>query len=80
MTQVAHVLLGGTKLKAAAIQDATWITLAIPVLALIAVAAIFLRAGAPLPRPNLKAWIEENKPAIPSPPLFSTQAEKPFPE
>ena len=62
MTQVAHVLSGGTKLKAAAIQDATWITLAIPVLALIAVAAIFLRAGAPLPRPNLKAWIEENKP------------------
>lgn len=69
MTQVAHVISGG-KLTSAGVQAAMWLTLWITAAITAFAGALYLLGGAPLPKPDLKAWISENKPAIPSFPLL----------
>ncbi len=69
MTQVAHVISGG-KLTAAGVQAAMWLTLWITAAITAFAGGLYLLGGAPLPKPDLKAWINENKPAIPSFPLL----------
>jgi MFS family permease len=72
MLSVARVASGAMHPNAAGLRFSIWLTLGVTIALTVAGAALYLLGGAGLPRPDLVAWIERNKPAIGSPPLMRT--------
>ncbi len=58
-------------LTAAGVQEATWITLWITIAFTVLGTALWLAGGIGLPRPDIVAWIKDNRPAFRSPPLLA---------
>ena len=55
--------------------NSLWLTLGVTIFLTLAGAALYLLGGVGLPRPDLVAWIERNRPAIGSPPLVQSLRE-----
>ncbi|HEY2037040.1 MAG TPA: MFS transporter [Steroidobacteraceae bacterium] len=66
---VARVASGALQPSAAGLRFAIWLTLAVTAVLTLGGIALYLLGGVGLPRPDLVAWIEHNRPAIGSPPL-----------
>lgn len=75
MLAIARVASGTLHPSAAGLRFAIWLTLGITIAMTLGGIALYLLGGAGLPRPDLVAWIERNKPAIGSPPLANTLRE-----
>lgn len=60
---------------AAGLRFSIWLTLGVTAALTLGGAALYVLGGAGLPRPDLDAWIERNRPAIGSPPLVNTLRE-----
>lgn len=69
MLEVARVVSGGAHPTAAGIGKALWITLYITIALTVFGIMLYLLGNAGLPKPDLEAWLEKNRPAIGSPPL-----------
>jgi MFS family permease len=69
MLGVARVVSGAMQPSAAGLRFSIWLTLAVTVALTLGGVALYLLGGAGLPRPDLVAWIEHNRPAVGSPPL-----------
>lgn len=69
MLAVARVASGAMQPTAAGLRFSIWLTLGVTVALTLGGVALYLVGGAGLPRPDLVAWIEHNRPAIGSPPL-----------
>jgi hypothetical protein len=76
LLKVAKVASGPGGLNAAGVFEATWITLAITGASVIVGLVLFLLSGAPLPRPDLEAWLKHNRVAIGSPKLAERVRDK----
>ncbi|MGH6679090.1 MAG: hypothetical protein ACREDL_09215 [Bradyrhizobium sp.] len=62
---------GGHSIGLGGFHEAVFITMMIAVAGTIISIGLLLTGGTLLPRPNLEAWLGENRPAIESPPLLS---------
>jgi hypothetical protein len=69
MLGVARVASGAMQPGADGLRFSLWLTLGVTIALTLGGAALYLIGGAGLPRPDLVAWIEHNRPAIGSPPL-----------
>jgi MFS family permease len=69
MLGVARVASGAVEPSAAGLRFAIWLTLGVTAALTLGGIALYLLGGVGLPRPDLNAWIEQNRPAIGSPPL-----------
>jgi hypothetical protein len=69
MLGVARVASGAMHPNAAGLRFSIWLTLGVTVALTLGGVALYLLGGAGLPRPDLIAWIEHNRPAVGSPPL-----------
>ncbi|HEX3844119.1 MAG TPA: MFS transporter [Steroidobacteraceae bacterium] len=69
MLGVARVASGSMQPSAAGLRFSIWLTLGVTAALTLGGVALYLLGGAGLPRPDLVAWIEHNRPAIGSPPL-----------
>jgi len=69
MLGVARVASGAMHPDAAGLRFSIWLTLGVTIALTLGGTALYLLGGAGLPRPDLVAWIEHNRPAIGSPPL-----------
>jgi hypothetical protein len=67
--------VAGYAFTAQGLRFSIWLTLGVTVAVTLGGTALYLLAGAGLPRPDLVAWIERNEPAIGSPPLANTLRE-----
>ncbi|HZZ62934.1 MAG TPA: MFS transporter [Roseiarcus sp.] len=76
MLKVAHVASGPGGLNAAGVREAIWITLAVTMASALAGVVLFLLGGASLPRPDIEAWLKQNRPAIGSPKLAESVRER----
>ena len=63
------VVSGAMHPGAAGLRYSIWLTLGVAAALTLGGVALYLLGGAGLPRPDLVAWIEHNRPAIGSPPL-----------
>lgn len=75
MLGVARVASGALHPNAAGLRFSLWLTLGVTIALTLAGTALYLLGGVGLPRPDLVAWIERNRPAIGSPPLARTLRE-----
>ncbi len=70
--EIARVVSGAKTPTAEGIYEALWITVLITLSPTVAGVLLYLLGGAGLPRPDLIAWLEKNRPAIGSPALAAT--------
>lgn len=75
MLAVAQVASGALEPNARGLHFSLWVTLGVTSVLTLAGVALYLLGGVGLPRPDLVAWIEHNRPAIGSPPLARTLRE-----
>jgi MFS family permease len=75
MLGVARVASGAMQPNAAGLRFSLWLTVGMTIALTLGGAALYLLGRAGLPRPDLVAWIEHNRPAIGSPPLAQALRE-----